>query len=620
MPVLTLSEAQLSWGDLPVLDKADFSLQEGERVGLIGRNGTGKTSLLKVLSRLAPLDEGKLRTVTGTRCILVEQEPILPTAPTLLESLYLRAGSLFKDDEPTLFSEKALLNAYMDKFGVDGAVHPESASGGEKKRAALALAFALKPDLLLLDEPTNHLDIETIGVLETLVQEEFRGARSLVVVTHDRAFLDAVATRIAELDRGMLRSYEGNFQAYEKTKETELYAEALQRRRFDKFWAQEEVWIRKGIEARRTRNEGRVRRLEQLRREREARRDALSSVRLSLDAGERSGKVVIETKALLKSFDGRPIVKSLDLRVMRGDKLGLLGKNGTGKTTLIKLILGKLQADSGTVKLGTNLSVAYFDQLREQLDLNQTVAQTISPGSDWVEIAGVKKHIMSYLNDFLFSPQKANVRISTLSGGERNRLLLARLFALPANLLVLDEPTNDLDIDTLELLEQTLADYTGTVLLVSHDRRFLDNVVTQTLAPTHYDNPDGTWREYVGGYEDWVRATKSERLVATKPPKEAPPVKPKRVRNTATQRVRLSYKEAQELASLPAHIEALEAEQANLTAKLSDPEYHKRPLDEIKRDKERMDELPSLVDKAYERWEALTQKDELSKGLSPGAS
>lgn len=620
MPVLTLSEAQLSWGDLPVLDKADFSLQEGERVGLIGRNGTGKTSLLKVLSRLVPLDEGELRIVTGTRCILVEQEPILPTAPTLLESLYLRAGSLFKGDEPTLFSEKALLNAYMDKFGVDGAVHPESASGGEKKRAALALAFALKPDLLLLDEPTNHLDIETIGVLETLVQEEFRGARSLVVVTHDRAFLDAVATRIAELDRGMLRSYEGNFQAYEKTKETELYAEGLQRRRFDKFWAQEEVWIRKGIEARRTRNEGRVRRLEQLRREREARRDALSSVRLSLDAGERSGKVVIETKALLKSFDGRPIVKSLDLRVMRGDKLGLLGKNGTGKTTLIKLILGKLQADSGTVKLGTNLSVAYFDQLREQLDLNQTVAQTISPGSDWVEIAGVKKHIMSYLNDFLFSPQKANVRISTLSGGERNRLLLARLFALPANLLVLDEPTNDLDIDTLELLEQTLADYTGTVLLVSHDRRFLDNVVTQTLAPTHYDNPDGTWREYVGGYEDWVRATKSERLVATKPPKEAPPVKPKRVRNTATQRVRLSYKEAQELASLPAHIEALEAEQANLTAKLSDPEYHKRPLDEIKRDKERMDELPSLVDKAYERWEALTQKDELSKGLSPGAS
>lgn len=620
MPVLTLSEAQLSWGDLPVLDKADFSLQEGERVGLIGRNGTGKTSLLKVLSRLVPLDEGELRIVTGTRCILVEQEPILPTAPTLLESLYLRAGSLFKGDEPTLFSEKALLNAYMDKFGVDGAVHPESASGGEKKRAALALAFALKPDLLLLDEPTNHLDIETIGVLETLVQEEFRGARSLVVVTHDRAFLDAVATRIAELDRGMLRSYEGNFQAYEKTKETELYAEALQRRRFDKFWAQEEVWIRKGIEARRTRNEGRVRRLEQLRREREARRNALSSVRLSLDAGERSGKVVIETKALLKSFDGRPIVKSLDLRVMRGDKLGLLGKNGTGKTTLIKLILGKLQADSGTVKLGTNLSVAYFDQLREQLDLNQTVAQTISPGSDWVEIAGVKKHIMSYLNDFLFSPQKANVRISTLSGGERNRLLLARLFALPANLLVLDEPTNDLDIDTLELLEQTLADYTGTVLLVSHDRRFLDNVVTQTLAPTHYDNPDGTWREYVGGYEDWVRATKSERLVATKPPKEAPPVKPKRVRNTATQRVRLSYKEAQELASLPAHIEALEAEQANLTAKLSDPEYHKRPLDEIKRDKERMDELPSLVDKAYERWEALTQKDELSKGLSPGAS
>lgn len=620
MPVLMLSQAQLSWGDLPVLDKAAFSLQEGERVGLIGRNGTGKTSLLKVLSRLVPLDEGELRIVTGTRCILVEQEPILPEASTLLESLYLRAGALFKGDEPTLFSEKALLKAYMDRFGVDGAVHPESASGGEKKRAALALAFALKPDLLLLDEPTNHLDIETIRVLETLAQEEFREARSLIVVTHDRAFLDAVATRIAELDRGMLRSYEGNFQAYEKTKETELYAEALQRRRFDKFWAQEEVWIRKGIEARRTRNEGRVRRLEQLRRERQARRDALSSVRLSLDAGERSGKVVIETKALTKSFGARPIVKSLDLRVMRGDKLGLLGKNGTGKTTLLKLILGKLPADSGTVKLGTNLSVAYFDQLRAQLDLNQTVAQTISPGSDWVEIGGVKKHIMSYLNDFLFSPQKANVRVSTLSGGERNRLLLARLFALPVNLLVLDEPTNDLDIDTLELLEQTLADYTGTVLLVSHDRRFLDNVVTQTLAPTHYDNPDGTWREYVGGYEDWFRATTSERLTLAKVTKEASPAKPKRVRNTATQRVRLSYKEARELASLPAHIEDLEAEQVALTAKLSDSEYHKRPVDEIKRDKERMDELVPLIDAAYERWESLTQKDELSKRQGLGAS
>ena len=620
MPVLMLSQAQLSWGDLPVLDKAAFSLQEGERVGLIGRNGTGKTSLLKVLSRLVPLDEGELRIVTGTRCILVEQEPILPEASTLLESLYLRAGALFKGDEPTLFSEKALLKAYMDRFGVDGAVHPESASGGEKKRAALALAFALKPDLLLLDEPTNHLDIETIRVLETLAQEEFRGARSLIVVTHDRAFLDAVATRIAELDRGMLRSYEGNFQAYEKTKETELYAEALQRRRFDKFWAQEEVWIRKGIEARHTRNEGRVRRLEQLRRERQARRDALSSVRLSLDAGERSGKVVIETKALTKSFGARPIVKSLDLRVMRGDKLGLLGKNGTGKTTLLKLILGKLPADSGTVKLGTNLSVAYFDQLRAQLDLNQTVAQTISPGSDWVEIGGVKKHIMSYLNDFLFSPQKANVRVSTLSGGERNRLLLARLFALPVNLLVLDEPTNDLDIDTLELLEQTLADYTGTVLLVSHDRRFLDNVVTQTLAPTHYDNPDGTWREYVGGYEDWFRATTSERLTLAKATKEASHAKPKRVHNTATQRVRLSYKEARELASLPAHIEDLEAEQVTLTAKLSDPEYHKRPVDEIKRDKERMDELVPLIDAAYERWESLTQKDELSKRQGLGAS
>ena len=613
MPVLTLSDALLSWGDLPVLDKADFSLQAGERIGLIGRNGTGKTSLLRVLAKQVPLDEGDLSIISGMQCILVEQEPVLPPASTLVESLRLRAGALFKSDEQTIFAKQALLNSYMDKLGVNGTVNPTSASGGEKKRAALALAFALKPDLLLLDEPTNHLDIETICVLERLIQDEFRSARSLVVVTHDRAFLDAVATRIIELDRGTLRSYEGNFQAYEETKETELHAESLQRRRFDKFWAQEEVWIRKGIEARRTRNEGRVRRLERLRQEREARRDALSSVRFRVDAGERSGKLVIETENLTKSFGTHTVINKLNLRVMRGDKLGVLGKNGTGKTTLIKLILGKLKPDSGTVKLGTNLSVAYFDQLREQLDLNQTVAQTISPGSDWVDIAGVKKHIMSYLADFLFSPQKANAFVSTLSGGERNRLLLARLFALPANLLVLDEPTNDLDIDTLELLEQTLADYAGTVILVSHDRRFLDNVVTQTLAPTHYENPDGTWREYIGGYEDWLRATKNNRHPPEKIEKTPVATKPKRVRNAATERVRLSYKEAQELASLPTQIENLEAEQATLTAKLSSPEYHKSPVDEIRRDKERIDALAPLIDAAYERWEALAEKDALAK-------
>ena len=613
MPILTLSSALLSWGDLPVLDNADLVLEAGERVGLIGRNGTGKTSFLKVLSREAPLDEGELRTVTGLHVVNVPQEPQLFPAPTLLESLEKQRESLGALDEETRFAERALLRSYMEKLHVSENLHPENTSGGERKRAALALALSLKPDLLLLDEPTNHLDIETIRTLEEILKEEFSTSRSLVVVTHDRAFLDSVVTRILELDRGLLHSYDGNFQAYERHKQDELHAENLARQRFDKFWAQEEVWIRKGIEARRTRNEGRVRRLEELRRQREARRDRVGDVRFSLDRGNRSGKIVLETKGLTKSFGDRTIVSDLDFTLMRGDKLGLLGKNGTGKSTLIKLFLGELAPDSGTVRQGTNLSIAYYDQLREELDPTKTVADTISPGSDWIEIAGVRKHVMSYLADFLFEPRKANVYVSALSGGERNRLLLARLFTLPANLLVLDEPTNDLDINTLELLEETIANYTGTVILVSHDRRFLDNVVTQTLAPVNYENPDGKWREYVGGFEDWV-AQKEKEVPLKKQiqAKEIPQEKAKRIRNTTMERVRLSFKEKRELEALPAQIEALEAEQERLTQKLLCPDYHKKPLEEIKADKERIESLPTLIEAAYERWEELTKKEALA--------
>ena len=613
MPILTLSSALLSWGDLPVLDNADLVLEAGERVGLIGRNGTGKTSFLKVLSREAPLDEGELRTVTGLHVVNVPQEPLLFPAPSLLESLEKQRESLGALDEETRFAERALLRSYMEKLHVSENLHPENTSGGERKRAALALALSLKPDLLLLDEPTNHLDIETIRTLEEILKEEFSTSRSLVVVTHDRAFLDSVVTRILELDRGLLHSYDGNFQAYERHKHEELHAENLARQRFDKFWAQEEVWIRKGIEARRTRNEGRVRRLEELRRQREARRDRVGDVRFSLDRGNRSGKIVLETKGLTKSFGDRTIVSDLDFTLMRGDKLGLLGKNGTGKSTLIKLFLGELAPDSGTVRQGTNLSIAYYDQLREELDPTKTVADTISPGSDWIEIAGVRKHVMSYLADFLFEPRKANVYVSALSGGERNRLLLARLFALPANLLVLDEPTNDLDINTLELLEETIANYTGTVILVSHDRRFLDNVVTQTLAPVNYETPDGKWREYVGGFEDW--ATQKEKEISLKPTiqaKEIPQEKAKRIRNTTMERVRLSFKEKRELEALPAQIEALEAEQERLTQKLLCPDYHKKPLEEIKADKERIESLPTLIEASYERWEELTKKEALA--------
>ena len=612
MPILTLSSALLSWGDLPVLDNADLVLEAGERVGLIGRNGTGKTSFLKVLSREAPLDEGELRTVTGLHVVNVPQEPQLFPAPTLLESLEKQRESLGALDEETRFAERALLRSYMEKLHVSENLHPENTSGGERKRAALALALSLKPDLLLLDEPTNHLDIETIRTLEEILKEEFSTSRSLVVVTHDRAFLDSVVTRILELDRGLLHSYDGNFQAYERHKQDELHAENLARQRFDKFWAQEEVWIRKGIEARRTRNEGRVRRLEELRRQREARRDRVGDVRFSLDRGNRSGKIVLETKGLTKSFGDRTIVSDLDFTLMRGDKLGLLGKNGTGKSTLIKLFLGELAPDSGTVRQGTNLSIAYYDQLREELDPTKTVADTISPGSDWIEIAGVRKHVMSYLADFLFEPRKANVYVSALSGGERNRLLLARLFALPANLLVLDEPTNDLDINTLELLEETIANYTGTVILVSHDRRFLDNVVTQTLAPVNYENPDGKWREYVGGFEDWVAQKEKDVPLKQIQAKDAPQEKAKRIRNTTMERVRLSFKEKRELEALPAQIEALEAEQERLTQKLLCPDYHKKPLEEIKADKERIESLPTLIEAAYERWEELTKKEALA--------
>ena len=432
MPLITLMNAHAAWGDLPLLDDADLSIEPGERVGLIGRNGTGKSTLLSILAGHTHLDDGELRVQDGLRVLYVEQEPVLPEAANVKESLILR-GKLDKiEDEREHWRRLAKLDECLMKFELDPERSVARVSGGERKRAALALAFALEPDLLLLDEPTNHLDIVAITTLENLVNAEFRTQRSLVVITHDRQFLDNVSSRIIELDRGVLRSYPGKFSEYESRKQEELQAEELANRRFDKFWAHEEVWIRKGIEARRTRNEGRVRRLEELRRQRAARRDRMGSVNLKIDAGEKSGKIVCETTDLCKSFDERSIVSNLNFKLMRGDRLGLIGHNGVGKSTLIKLLLGKIEPDSGSIKLGTNLQVAYFDQLREQLDLSKTVAETISPGSEWVEIGGQKKHIIAYMGDFLFPPRRVNVPVSSLSGGERNRLLLARLFALPA--------------------------------------------------------------------------------------------------------------------------------------------------------------------------------------------
>jgi ATP-binding cassette subfamily F protein uup len=471
------------------------------------------------------------------------------------------------------------------------------ASGGERKRAALALAFALDPDLLLLDEPTNHLDLAAIAQLEELLAK----GPTLVFVTHDRWFLDRVAMRILELDRGWLRSYPGNYTAYELQKTSELAAEAVGKRKFDKFWAQEEVWIRRGVEARRTRNEGRVRRLEQLRVARAERRERIGNLKLAIDASERSGKLVAELEGVNKTFGERAIVSNLNLRLMRGDRLGLLGANGVGKTTLLRLILGETEPDSGRVRLGTNLQVAYFDQLRAQLDLDQTVADTISSGSDWVEVGGERRHISSYLADFLFSAKRAATPVRALSGGERNRLLLARLFARPANVLVLDEPTNDLDIESLELLESALQSFAGTLLLVSHDRVFVDNVVTQTLVA----QGDGRWQEYVGGYSDWLaqRSALASGAAGGAPLRTADSSRPAKAA-----RAKLSYKDARELAALPDQLVALESEQRALHERMSARDYHRLDAASMRSDSLRAAAIEVELHEKLERWEYLERQ------------
>ena len=608
MPLLSLQSAELAFGLHPLLDRADFAVDDGERIGLIGRNGTGKSSLLNVIAGSIALDDGDMKRRDGLHVVLVEQEPELPQASTLRESLALRGrlteGNPQFHDERERWRVEARLVEYLHRFGLDEATDPASASGGEKKRAALALALALAPDLLLLDEPTNHLDIDGIALLEDLMRKQ----PTSIVITHDRTFLDRVATRIVELDRGLLRSYPGNFAAYEARKAGELAAESVANRKFDTFWKQEEAWIRKGVEARRTRDMGRVRRLEALRRERAQRRERLGNVKMALDAGERSGKLVAELTNVSKRFGDRTLVHDLDLRVMRGDRMALIGPNGAGKTTLLKLILGALPPDAGTVKLGTKLQPAYFDQMRAQLDPEATLIDTISPGSEWVETAGGRRHVLTYLADFLFPPQRANAPVKMLSGGERNRLLLARLFAQPANLLVLDEPTNDLDIESLELLEETLQSYPGTLLLVSHDRTFLDNVVTQSLVA---EGPPGTWKEYVGGYSDWVAQRPSASAVA---PTASEPAARKDTPRAAPPSVKLSFKEQRELDALPAELEALEREQHALTERMSAAEYHKQGAAAIKADRLRAVEIEHLLARKFERWGVLDGKARTSKG------
>ncbi len=624
MAIVTCQDLRLSFGVHPLLDQASMSLEAGERVGLIGRNGSGKSSLLRILAGLERADSGELRRQQGLRLVYVAQEPQLGGFDTVFDAVaegIAEARALreqFEQHAPgadldALQTRIELLQGWnweqrvqevLQRLGLDGAARVQALSGGQQKRVALAQALVASPDVLLLDEPTNHLDLEAIVWLEELLKG-FRG--SVLVISHDRAFIDAVVTRIVELDRGVLRSYPGNYAAFEQRKARELADEALAQARADKLLAQEEEWIRRGVEARRTRSVGRVQRLQELRRQRVARREVLGSVRLELDRGDAGGRVVAELQGVSKSFGERQIVRDLSAIVLRGDKVGILGPNGAGKTTLLKLLLGELAPDRGRVRQGTRLQVAYFDQMRAALDPEATLADTISPGSDWIEIGGARKHVSAYLGDFLFPPSRARSPVKSLSGGERNRLLLARLFARPANVVVLDEPTNDLDMDTIELLEQLLQEFSGTVFLVSHDRRFLDNVVTSTLA---WEGP-GSWREYEGGVEDWLlqrqRATQAQAAAqaASRAPQPAPSAPVAAPAPAAAARRKLSYKEQRELEQLPARIEQIEQEQRALTERLADPTLYRDAPQEVAAMRARFDALDGELESAMQRWQEL---------------
>ncbi len=627
MALITFLNAQLAFGHVPLLDHTDFALESGERIGLIGRNGSGKTSFLKILAGLEKADDGTLQLQQNLRLAYVAQEPVLDQNATVFVAASAGLAGVIAlidqycegvGDLDALQSAieaqdgwnweqrvtETLHRLHLDENDIVGTL-----SGGTKKRVALAQALVAQPDVLLLDEPTNHLDLDSIEWLEDLLIG-FKG--SVVAITHDRAFLDRVATRIVELDRGILRSYDGNFSQYQLLKEEQLAQEAVISAKADRLLVQEEIWIRKGVEARRTRSQSRIVRLENLRASRKAHREAVGRVKMDVASGALSGKLVAELTLACKSFGDKVIIKDFSATVLRGDKIGLIGPNGAGKTTLLKLILGELKPDSGKIRQGANLQVAYFDQMRNALDLDATLVDFISPGSEWIEIGNQRKHVKSYLGDFLFSPARANSPVRSLSGGERNRLLLARLFARPANVLVLDEPTNDLDIETLELLEELLQNYEGTVFLVSHDRTFLDNVVTSTIA---YEG-NGLWREYEGGVQDWLlqsRRSKEIQLAANAIAANAQQTGAKGQKYTKSSDLKktltpqkLSNKAQRELDTLQARIDLLEREQAALRAELADANLYardpERATDLYARDAAIEEEMLT----AMTRWEELS--------------
>ncbi|UDG82416.1 ATP-binding cassette domain-containing protein [Candidatus Vallotia cooleyia] len=657
MSLFTITGAQLAFGHIPLLDHADFLIGPGERVGLIGRNGTGKSSLLKIVAGLSGPDDGLIThaqtlttaylpqevdfdpgmrvfdaVATGlqhTRSLLDEYSRVthevagIPQGlshDTLLERMNVLQSALDAHDGWTWHTRVVTTLAQL---GLEGDARVEQLSGGLLKRVALARALVMRVDVLLLDEPTNHLDFDSIHWLETLLLSL---PSSVLFITHDRAFLDRVATRIVELDRGRLLSYSGNFSAYQARKAQQLEVEAVEHIKFDKLLAKEEVWIRKGVEARRTRSVGRIGRLIQMRNERAQRRKVQDNVRLDVSRADKPGKIVSELTDVTKGYSGQMVVSHFSTTVMRGDKIGLIGPNGAGKTTLLKLILGEIAPDEGWVYTGTNLQIAYFDQMRVQLDPARSLVDTISPGGDWVEISGVRKHVMSYLTDFLFSPERARAPVKLLSGGERNRLLLARLFAQPTNVLILDEPTNDLDIPTLQLLEDLLIDYDGTVLLVSHDRTFLDNVVTSVIVAEE----NSQWREYIGGFSDWqtqsARANSLAGQAGTVSPGRVAPnmlsalnsdsmlhIEPngtskRNKKHNENRSVKPAMNEQRELDLLLERITQLEVEQRSIGVQLEDGSIFMKNLAEGTWLAERYSAIADELLVALKRWEILEDK------------
>jgi len=602
MPLVSLDRVHAAYGHLPLLENAAFQIDAGERVAIIGRNGTGKSTLLRIVSGELEPDAGSVWRQPGLKVARLEQDVPLSSSRTVFEIVAEGHTHHLDDDEVWLREHHVDLVLSRLALAPDAVV--DTLSGGWRRRVLLARALVGQPDVLLLDEPTNHLDIDAIRWLEDFLAD-YNGA--VVFVTHDRAFLQRLATRIVELDRGRLTSWPGDYDTYVRRKSDALAAEATDRARFDKKLAEEEVWLRQGIKARRTRNEGRVRALMAMREARAARRDQMGSVRLSVEQADQSGRMVFEATSVTKAF-GAPantVVRDFNCRIMRGDRIGLIGPNGAGKTTLLRILLCELEPDAGEVRRGANVEIAYYDQQREQLDPERTVFDTIGEGNDTVTANGRTRHVNAYLSDFLFSKERARSPVKALSGGERNRLLLARLFTRPSNVLVLDEPTNDLDIETLELLEDELVSWPGTLILVSHDRRFLDNVVTSTFV----FEGGGRIQEYVGGYEDWLvqRPTPASPAPAAAAPRRAPvPEGPTGdAKRTLTKSRRLSYNEQRELAQLPAAIDALEAEQRALADRIARPDFYKESPGAIRDALARKDEVDVEVGRAYARWDEL---------------